>query len=117
WILTKTGDPRIKEFTSTREVAALDTARLLRGSGQMSEKDIEEWRKQISEADSPRTLQGVIQNLSKDLIGARINSIQQTHRSVMGTEPPDWISGEAKTERNAIKERAALTEARNEIDR
>jgi len=117
WILTKTGDPRIKEFTSTREVAALDTARLLRGSGQMSEKDIEEWRKQISEADSPRTLQGVIQNLSEDLIGARINSIQQTHRSVMGTEPPDWISGEAKTARNAIKERAALTEARNEIDR
>lgn len=96
WWATATGDPRVKEFNAVKEVAAIDTARLLRGSGQMAEKDIEFWRQNIADSGSPKQLQGVFKMLSDDLIGARVSSIEHAWRTTMKTEPPDLVSKEAK---------------------
>jgi hypothetical protein len=112
WVATQTGDPRIKKFETVREVAALDAARLLRGSGQMAEKDIEQWRHQLATSGSPRQLQAVLGTLADDLMTARVGSIEQSYRSIMGKEPPkDLISKEAKTALEGIKARASATEA------
>ena len=97
WWLTATGDSRVKKFQTVREVASMDAARLLRGSGQMSEKDIDEWRKNIAESGSPSQLHDVIRLLASDLIGARISSIQHEYRQNMRQEPPEFLSPEAKT--------------------
>jgi hypothetical protein len=96
WWLTATGDPRVKQFETVREVAAMDAARLLRGTGQMAEADIEHWRSTLASAGSPQQLQGVIRLLSNDLIGARISSIKQEYRQNMRQEPPEFLSPEAK---------------------
>jgi hypothetical protein len=111
WWLTQTGDPRVKKFEQVREVAAMDAARLLRGSGQMAEKDIDFWRQNFSAADSPRTLQGLVHQLADDLMGARISSIQQSYRMNMRKEAPDFVSKEAKDALAGIKARAGAMPA------
>src|SRR5882672_5373002 len=103
WWLTQTGDPRTKEFATVREVAAMDAARLLRGTGQMAEKDIEEWRKNIADQGSPAQLAGVIKLLGDDLIGARITSLQHAYRQNMRQEPPEFLSPEAKSALERIR--------------
>jgi hypothetical protein len=103
WWLTATGDPRVKEFQSVREVASMDAARLLRGSGQMAEKDIEEWRKNIAESGSPQQLQGVMKMLADDLIEARVDSIKGLYRMNMRQEPPELIYPEAKKALEGIR--------------
>jgi hypothetical protein len=96
WWLNFKGDPRVKEFQTVREVASMDAARLLRGSGQMAEKDIEEWRKNIGESGSPQQLQGVIKMLADDLIGARVESIKGLYKMNMRQEPPEMLWPESK---------------------
>jgi len=103
WWLTQTGDPRTKEFATVREVASMDAARLLRGSGQMAEKDIEEWRQNIGSSGSPAQLVNVLKLLGDDLIGARITSLQHAYRQNMRQEPPEFLSAEAKTALERIK--------------
>lgn len=107
WWLTATGDPRVKEFATVREVAAMDAARLLRGTGQMAEKDIEAWRENIASQGSPQQLKGVITLLADDLIGARISSLQHEYRQNMRQEPPEFLSPEAKGALAKIKTGAA----------
>jgi hypothetical protein len=103
WWLTATGDPRVKEFATVREVASMDAARLLRGSGQMAEKDIEAWRENIASQGSPQQLKKVISLLADDLIGARISSLQHEYRQNMRQEPPEFLSPEAKSALAKIK--------------
>jgi hypothetical protein len=107
WWLTQTGDPRVKEFEAVREVAAMDAARLLRGSGQMAEQDIEHWRNTLGASGSPQQLQGVIRLLADDLMKARIDSIKQSYRMNMRQEPPDFVSPEAKEALGRITVKAA----------
>lgn len=117
WWLTNTGDPRIQQFNSVREVAAMDAARLLRGTGAMAEKDIEFWRKNLSEAGSPRQLQNTLADLADDLMRARVGSIEQSYRTIMGKEPPDFISMDAKGALTNIVKMRELTNARDKLDR
>ena len=106
WWATATGDPRVKTFEEVREVASMDAARLLRGSGTMAEKDIDFWRNNISSAGSPQQLQDQINTLADELMGARVESIKQQYRSVMGREPPpNWISNDAQSALSAIRAR------------
>ncbi len=111
WWLTATGDPRVKEFQSVREVAAMDAARLLRGTGQMAEKDIEEWRRNIGESGSPKQLQGVIKQLADDLVGARVESIKGLYRMNMRQEPPEFLWPQSKAALAKIKENYAAVNA------
>lgn len=106
WIATQRGDPRVKDFQTIRAAAANDAARLLRGTGAMAEKDIEEWRNNFNEAGSPAQLQTTIASLADDLIGARVSSIQHSYRMNMRKEPPEMVSKEAQAASAAIKERA-----------
>ena len=105
WLRTESGDPRPGNFETVREVAAMDAARLLRGSGQMAEKDIDFWRNNLGTAGSPRQLQEKINLLADDLMGARISSIQHSYRTNMRKEPPDFVSKEAKEALATIKAR------------
>lgn len=105
WWATATGDPAVKKFETVREVAAMDAARLLRGSGAMAEQDIDFWRKNIAAQASPAQLQETLKLLADDLMGARISSIQQAYRTNMRMEPPDFVSKEAKEALEAIKSR------------
>ncbi len=110
WWATATGDPRVKKFDEVREVAAMDAARLLRGSGAMAEKDIEFWRNNLSSSNSPQQLQAQIGMLADDLMDARIKSIEQSYRMNMRKEPPDFVSKDAKAALDAIKTRKAAFE-------
>lgn len=105
WWATATGDPRVGKFETVREVAAMDAARLLRGSGAMAEQDIDFWRKNLAAAGSPAQLQEKLKLLADDLMGARISSIQHSYRTNMRMEPPDFVSKEAKEALEAIKAR------------
>jgi hypothetical protein len=117
WWATATGDPRVKTFNSTREVAAMDTARLLRGTGAMAEKDIEFWRDNLANSGSPRQLQNVLANLADDLITARVGSIEQGYRITMKKEPPpNLISNEARTALENVKAMREITNARDRLD-
>jgi hypothetical protein len=104
---TATGDPAVKKFETVREVAAMDAARLLRGSGAMAEQDIDFWRKNIAASGSPAQLQETLGLLADDLMGARISSIQHSYRTNMRMEPPDFVSKEAKEALTAIRTRVA----------
>jgi len=107
WLRTETGDPRPGNFETVREVASMDAARLLRGSGAMAEKDIDFWRNNLATAGSPRQLQEKIDLLADDLMGARISSIQHSYRMNMRMEPPEFLSKEAKEALGVIKGRNA----------
>ena len=102
---TQTGDPRVKTFEEVREVAAMDAARLLRGSGAMAEKDIEFWRQNLSSAGSPQQLQSQLGLLADDLMGARIGSIKQSYEMNMRKKAPDFVSDDAKQALATIKGR------------
>lgn|GEM_PF-3152198 len=105
WLLTQAGDPRVTSFNTVREVAALDAARLLRGSGAMAEADINNWRELLASSGSPRQLQENIGLLSDELIGARVSSIEHSYRMIMRKDPPSLVSDEAKDALAAIQKR------------
>jgi hypothetical protein len=107
WLATATGDPRVKRFNSVRDVAATDAARLLRGTGAMTESEIDHWRQNFAAAGSPSQLQDVIRDLADDLIGARMSSIRESYRINMRQEPPEFLSPEAKGALTKIKGGAA----------
>jgi hypothetical protein len=92
WAATEVqGDPAVKDFNTVREVVSTDAARLLRGTGQMAEKDIEFWRENLSSANSPQQLNQQLATLGRDLIGARVDSIKNSYRGIMNREPPPWF--------------------------
>ncbi len=111
WAREQTGSPLPGNFETVREVAAMDAARLLRGSGAMAEQDIDFWRKNLAAAGSPAQLQEKIKLLADDLMGARISSIQHSYRTNMRMEPPDFVSKEAKEALETIKKRNPETAA------
>jgi hypothetical protein len=111
WWATATGDSRVKRFNSVRDVAATDAARLLRGTGAMTESEINHWRDNFANAGSPSQLQDVIRDLSDDLIGARMSSIKESYRINMRQEPPEFLSQEARGALAKIKGGAAPAQA------
>lgn len=110
WSANVYQNPKIKDFETVRTVAATDTAKLLRGTGAMSEGEIREWEHNMLSADSPRSLQQVIHTLASDLIDARIDSIKQSFRINTRQEPPDFVSPKAKAALESIKQRWAKVE-------
>jgi len=107
WWLTRKGDPQVKKFEEVREVASMDAARLLRGSGQMAEKDIDFWRTNLASAGSPQQLQEQIELLANDLMGARISSIEHSYQMNMRMKPPDFVDPHARSALDEIKQRTA----------
>jgi hypothetical protein len=61
---------------------------LFRGSGQGSERGIQEWRKSISDAASPEQQKAAI-GKALELMASRLNAIDEQHQNVMG-KPRDF---------------------------
>lgn len=111
WWQTATGDPTVKKFQTVRDVAALDAARILRGSGAMSIEEVRNWQHNINEASSPKQLHGVLNMLASDLMGARMNSINYQYRMLVGKDAPDLLSPESKAALKTIEARDTATNA------
>jgi hypothetical protein len=105
WTRSNIGDPRVSRFNTVRDVVALDAARILRGGGVFTEKEVQDWHNNLSNAGSPAALNGVLNLLGKDLMGARVNSIQHSYRMLAGKEAPLLISPEAQSALKVIEER------------
>ena len=104
WWLTATGDPRVQKFNTVRDVAALDAARILRGGG-FTLEEVRNWQNNIKGAGSPKQLQGVLNMLAGDLMGARMNSIEHSYKMFAGKDAPDLLSPHAKEALKVLDER------------
>ena len=104
WWLTATGDPRVQKFNTVRDVAALDAARILRGGG-FTLEEVKNWQNNIKGAGSPKQLQGVLNMLAGDLMGARMNSIEHSYKMFAGKDAPDLLSPHAKEALKVLDER------------
>ena len=105
WWLTATGDPRVQKFNTVRDVAALDAARILRGVGGFTVEEVRNWQNNIKGAGSPKQLQGVLNMLAGDLMGARMNSIEYSYKMFAGKDAPDLLSPHAKEALKVLDER------------
>ena len=105
WWLTATGDPRVQKFNTVRDVAALDAARILRGVGGFTLEEVRNWQNNIKGAGSPKQLQGVLNMLAGDLMGARMNSIEHSYKMFAGKDAPDLLSPHAKEALKVLDER------------
>ena len=105
WWLTATGDPRVQKFNTVRDVAALDAARILRGVGGFTVEEVRNWQNNIKGAGSPKQLQGVLNMLAGDLMGARMNSIEHSYKMFAGKDAPDLLSPHAKEALKVLDER------------
>lgn len=77
------GDPRFKQFDTTKKAVVDELTRVWRGSGG-SEGDIKTWSEQINNANSPAQLHTVIGQLG-ELLQSKINSLAETYKQGMGT--------------------------------
>lgn len=83
YALNAMGDPRIKQFDTTKKAVVDELTRVWRGSGG-SEGDIKTWSDQISAANSPQQLHTVIAQIG-ELLQSKINSLAETYKQGMGT--------------------------------
>lgn len=77
------GDPRMKEFNSTKKAVVDELTRVWRGNGG-SEGDIKTWAEQLSDAGSPDQLHGVIGQLG-ELLNSKIGAMGEQYKQGMGT--------------------------------
>lgn len=93
---TATGDPRVKNFTLARDAVANELMKVFRGSGG-SLAEIEDWKNNISSADSPEQLQAVIQQ-GIGLLNSRLEAMGQQYSEGMGhdSDPLTFLSPHAR---------------------
>ncbi len=77
-----TGDPRVVDFNTARQAVQDELERVFRGSAG-SERDIEEWAKNISPNASPAQMDGAWR-IMIGLLDSRINSIGEQYSRGMG---------------------------------
>lgn len=82
-VVNQTGDPRIKQFDTTKKAVVDELTRVWRGAGG-SEGDIKTWSEQINSANSPAQLHGVIHQMG-ELLHSKINSMGEQYKQGMGT--------------------------------
>jgi hypothetical protein len=92
---TATGDPRVKRFTLARDAVANELMKVFRGTGG-SLAEIEDWKNNISSADSPEQLQAVIQQ-GIGLLNSRLEAMGQQYNQGMGhdSDPLTFLSPHA----------------------
>lgn len=84
--LVQTGDPRVVAFNQAREAVATEMAKVYRGGGVLSEKEMESWKKGFSVNASPAQIQQAISTAGKLLSGAITALDSQREKSLL---PPD----------------------------
>lgn len=107
--LNATGDPRIKQFDTTKKAVVDELTRVWRGSGG-SEGDIKTWSDQINSANSPAQLHTVIGQLG-ELLQSKINSLAETYKQGMGTtgQPIQFVTPKSASTLRTLEERAGKT--------
>lgn len=107
--LNATGDPRIKQFDTTKKAVVDELTRVWRGTGG-SEGDIKTWSDQINAANSPAQLHTVIGQLG-ELLQSKINSLAETYKQGMGTtaKPIEFVTPKSTTTLRTLEERAGKT--------
>jgi hypothetical protein len=90
------GDPRIKDFDTTKKAVVDELTRVWRGSGG-SEGDIKTWSDQINSANSPDQLHSVVGKIG-DLLESKINALAETYKQGMGTtaDPIQFVTPQSQ---------------------
>jgi hypothetical protein len=106
WLENSTGDPRVKQFDTTKKAVVDELTRVWRGNGG-SEGDIKTWSSTLDAANSPQQLHGVIAQMG-ELIGSKINSMGEQYRQGMGTtgEPLQLLTPKAQKVFEKLQQRA-----------
>jgi hypothetical protein len=82
------GDPAISKFRQNSMAVATEVAKVFRGVGAMSEREIQDWMGNFSENASPEQSQGAIDK-ARELLAARLDTINSQYRAAMG-KPMDF---------------------------
>ncbi|MGO1160837.1 hypothetical protein ACTOV4_02640 [Brucella sp. C7-11G] len=94
-LLNETGDPRVKSFNIAADALASELAKVFKGVGASSEKEITEWRNNLSPNMSPEQLQASIATVM-DLLKSRIDTVRTQYEAAMG-HPADFTFLTPKT--------------------
>ena len=105
-LASATGDPRIKQFDATKKAVIDELTRVYRGSGG-SEGDIKMWGDQISAANSPEQLHGVIGQIG-DLLDSKLHALGAQYKQGMGTTemPIQLVTPHAADALKVLRQRA-----------
>lgn len=103
------GDPRYKQFDTTKKAVVDELTRVWRGNGG-SEGDIKTWSDQINSANSPAQLHGVINQIG-ELLESKINAMGEQYKQGMGTagNPIQLVTPQAGQVLKVLHNRAAGT--------
>ncbi len=82
-VASNLGDPRVKQFDTTKKAVVDELTRVWRGTGG-SEGDIKTWSEQLNAANSPAQLHAVIAQMG-DLLESKLSSLRSTYEQGMGT--------------------------------
>ena len=78
------GDPAITKFNTTADAAATELAKVFKGTGVTSEREIQDWRKNLNINGSPEQIKQSIDTAIKELLKSRIDTIKDRYKSAMG---------------------------------
>lgn len=97
WAANQMGDPQVKAFNTNRDAVVDEFTRVFRGTGGNA-SDIESWKAQLNDANSPAQFKAVMQK-GVDLLKSRVDAIGDTYNRGMGTtsDPLQLLSQKAQT--------------------
>lgn len=79
-----TGHPEPKVYSQTAQAAANEMAKFFKGAGATDVGSIREWQDSLHVGDSPEQQHAVIKNAIANLLQAKLNTLQEQYRAVMG---------------------------------
>lgn len=111
--LTSGGSPRgvaINNFETLKEGVATELMRTWRQVGAGSEKEIEDWKAQISSAKSPQELQGAFKTIG-GMLESKLGALDSQYKQGMGTDKVTAITPESRQRLDALQGLAAAPPA------
>jgi hypothetical protein len=82
WGSNVMGDPGPTNFEESRQAVASEMAKVFRGAGSMSEKEIGDWKDTLSSAQSPAQMKGAIQT-ALHLLSSRLDAVKSQYNTTM----------------------------------
>jgi hypothetical protein len=97
YVGSQTDDPRISNFNRTNQAVSTELAKLYKGTGALSEKEIEDWKATNSINAGPQTLASMAPK-TIELLDGRMDALQQKWRATMGPKagPAPLLSPDAQ---------------------
>jgi hypothetical protein len=89
------GDKNIAAFNTARDGVATELSKVFRGTGAMSEKEIEEWKSNFNRDMSPEAMQASIQQ-AMEMLNARLDTVKAAYNNALG-RPQDFTFLTSKT--------------------